>query len=177
MNLGIFKDLVEALTLLNGLKDAKIVEDYAIGGGHAITHYEVEFSSIDLDIFAIVISEDSLRILQPIYGYFTERGYKAKREHIYIGDVPIHILPNVSPLHNSAVEGASKVEVEGIPTKVIGVEHLIMLSLTSFRTTDKWRIRQLLSRANSGLLNGLLDRFDDEGNKLRTRYREVLAGS
>lgn len=155
----------------------KIIEDYAIGGGHAIIHHEVKYASIDLDIFAIVVGEDSLCMLQPIYEYFRERGHKAKQEHIYIGDVPIQIFPNVSPLHNNAVEEADKVEVGGITTKVIGVEHLIALSLIPFRKTDKWRIVQLLPKADNELLNKLLDRFSNEENQLYTRYQEVLASS
>jgi predicted nucleotidyltransferase len=175
--LGLTEELADALAILNELKDARIIEDYAIGGGHAIIHHEVEYASIDLDIFAIVVSEDSLRILQPIYKYFRERGYEEKREHIYVGNVPIQIFPNVSPLHNDAVKEADKVEVKGIPTKVIGVEHLIALSLIPFRQTDKWRIRELLAKANHELLNNILDRFGNEENQLHTRYQEVLAGS
>ena len=170
-------ELAEALTILNELKELKIIEDYAIGGGHAIIHHEVEYASIDLDIFAIVVSEDSLRMLQPIYKYFRERGYEEKKEHIYVGDVPIQIFPNVSPLHNNAVEEADKVEVEGVITKVIGVEYLIALSLIPFRQTDRWRIRELLAKADKELLGKIIDRFGDEENQLHTRYQEILAGS
>lgn len=170
-------EFAEALTILNELKDVGIIEDYAIGGGHAVIHHGVEYASIDLDIFAIVVSEDSLRMLQPIYEHFSKRGYKAKQDHIYVGNVPIQIFPNVSPLHNNAVEEANEVEIEEIATKVIGVEHLIALSLIPFRKTDKWRIIQLLPKANNELLNKLLDRFGNEENQLHTRYREVLAVS
>ncbi len=175
--MGLSEEFAEALTILNELKDVGIIEDYAIGGGHAIIYHEVEYASIDLGIFAIVVSEDSLRMLQPIYEYFRKRGHKAKQEHIYVGDVPIQIFPNVSPLHNNAVEEANKVEVGGISTKVIGVEHLIALSLIPFRKTDKWRIVQLLPKADNELLNKLLDRFGNEENQLHTRYQEILAGS
>lgn len=163
--------------MLNELKEEEIIQDYAIGGGLAIIHHNVEYASQDLDVFAIIISEDSFRILQPVYKYFRDRGHKAKKEHIYIGDIPIQIFPNVSPLHNNAVEEADKVEVGGIPTKVIGVEHLIALSLISFRPTDKWRIVQLLAEADKGRLNKILDRFDNEKYPLRTRYQKVLASS
>ena len=171
------EEFAEALTILNELKDMEIIEDYAIGGGHAIIYHNVEYGSIDLDIFAIVVGDDSLRILQPIYGYFREKGYRAKKEHIYVGDVPIQIFPNVSPLHNNAVEEANKVEIAGIPTKVIGVEHLIALSLIPLRQTDKWRIKQLLNKSDNGRLNTIIDRFSDEENQLHTRYKEVLASS
>ena len=175
--MGLTEELTEALILLNELKEVKVIEDYAIGGGHAIIHHNIEYASIDLDIFAIIVSEDSLSIMQPIYQYFRERGYEEEKEHIYIGDIPIQIFPNISPLHNNAVEEADKVEVGGISTKVIGVEHLIALSLIPFRPTDRWRIRELLTKADNELLNNILDRFDNEENTLRKRYQEVLAGS
>ena len=175
--MGLLGEFAEALTILNELKDVGIIEDYAIGGGHAIIYHGVEYASIDLDIFAIVVGKDSLRILQPIYKYFRERGHKTKQEHIYVGDVPIQIFPNISPLHNNAVKEADKVEVGGIPTKVIDVEHLIALSLIPFRQTDKWRIVELLAKADKELLGKIIDRFGNEENQLHTRYQEVLAGS
>jgi predicted nucleotidyltransferase len=175
--LGLLEEFAEALIALNDLKEREIIQDYAIGGGHAIIYHKVEYASVDLDIFAIIVSEDSFSMLQPVYNYFRERGHKAKKEHIYIGDIPIQILPNVSPLHNNAVEEAIKVEVGGIPTKVIGVEHLIALSLLAFRATDKWRIVKLLPKADKELLNRILDRFDNEENQLHPRYQKVLASA
>ena len=175
--MGLSGGLAEAITLLNELKDIRIIEDYAIGGGHAIIHHDVEYASIDLDIFAIVISEDSLRMLQPIYRYFRVRGHGIKGEHIYIGEVPIQIFPNVSLLHNNAVEEAEKVEVAGVQTKVIGVEHLIALSLIPFRKTDEWRIGELLKKADNKRLNAIIDRFGNEENQLHTRYQKVLASA
>ena len=173
----LLEELSGALIVLNELKEREIIQDYAIGGGHAIIYHQVEYASIDLDIFAIVVSEDSLRVLQPIYEYFFSRGYKAKGEHIYVGDVPIQIFPNISPLHNNAVEEADKVEVAGIPTKVIGVEYLIVLSLLPLRRTDIWRIKELLTKADKELLNKILNRFGNEENQLHTKYQKVLAGS
>lgn len=113
-------------------------------------------------------------MLQPVYKFFRGRGHKVKREHIWIGNIPIQIFPNVSPLHNNAVEEADEVEVGGIPTKVIGVEHLIVLALLPLRVTDKWRIVQLLAKANEERLIGIIDRFGNEENQLHKRYQEVL---
>ena len=170
-------ELAEALIALNQLKKKGVIEDYAIGGGHAVIYHQIPYSTFDLDILAIVGGEDSLRMLQPIYEYFREKGNKIEREHIYIGDMAVQILPNVSLLSNDAVEEAHKVEVEGIPTKVIRIEHLIALSLVAFRFKDKIRISQLIEKANKKLLNKIFDRFDNEESKLRKRYQEVLASS
>ena len=170
-------ELAGALKELNQLKEKGVIEDYAIGGGYATIYHGIPYSTYDLDIFAIISGEDSLRILQPTYQYFRDKGYKIKGEHIYVGDMPFQILPNISPLSVNAVEEAHRVELEGIPTKVIGVEHLIALSLVAFRWDDKSRIIKLLKRADRKSLNKILDRFGNEENQLHTRYREVLAGS
>jgi len=95
-------------------------------------------------------------------------------EHIIIGDMPIQILPNISPLHNTAVEEADKVEVGGVITKVIGREYLIALSLVAFRPTDKWRVVQLLKRSDTELLDRILSGFDNEDNQLCRKYEEIL---
>ena len=55
--------------------------------------------------------------------------------------------------------------------------HLIILALDTFRDRDKYRIRQLHKRADSNLLGGLLDRYDDENGKLHQRYKSILAGT
>lgn len=170
-------ELTEALVALNELKQRKIIQDYAIGGGYAGIYHEVVNASYDLDVFAIVLSQDSLRVLQPIYNFCDERGYKRKQEHIIIGDMPIQILPNISPLHNSAVEEAEVVKIDGVITKVIGREYLIALSLVAFRHKDKLRIVQLLGKADRLLLERILVRFDNEKDQLRRKYREVLGSA
>ena len=45
-------EISEALIALNQLKGKGIVEDYAIGGGHAVIYHQVPYSTYDLDIFA-----------------------------------------------------------------------------------------------------------------------------
>jgi len=167
-------ELIEVLKELNQLKEKGVIQDYAIGGGHALIYHEVSKSTYDLDIFAIIRSEDSLRILQPIYEYFRGKGHKVVGEHIIIDDMPVQILPNISPLSNNAVEEAHEVEIEGIPTKFIGAEHLIALSLVAFRQSDKERIRGLLGKANRESLDRILNRFDNEENQLCQRFQEVL---
>ena len=168
-------ELSEALIVLNQLKKKGVIEDYAVGGGHAVIYHQIPYSTYDLDIFAIISGEGGLDILHPVYKYFRENGYQIKGEHIYIGDMAVQILPNISPLSNSAVEEACKAEVDGIPTKVIGVEHLIALSLVAFRWKDKIRIINLLEKADKNLLEKVLNRFDNEENQLHTRFKEVLA--
>jgi len=103
-----------------------------------------------LDIFAILRSDDDYRA---IYQHFREKGNKIEEVFIYIEDIPVQILPNISPLYNEAVEQAHQIEIDGIPSKIARVEHLIVIALEAFRLKDKIRIAQLLEKANKGYLD------------------------
>lgn len=86
----------------------------------------------------------------------------------------VQILPDIGPLYNEAVREAEETEVAEIPTRVIGAEHLIALSLIPFRQTDKYRISRLIETADRKLLDKIIDRYDDEENQLRKRLKSVL---
>lgn len=166
--------LPEALGELNLLKEKGVIQDYAIGGGYAVIHYGVPYSSYDLDVFTILRNEADFHA---IYEYFREKGNKIEGIFIYIEDMPVQILPNISPLYNEAVEEAHKVTIEGVPSKIATVEHLIIIALEAFRAQDKYRILQLRGKVNKDSLEKILDRFDDAKGTLRKRYKKVLAGT
>ena len=166
--------LPEALGALNELKEKGVIQDYAIGGGYAVIYHNIPYSSYDLDIFAILRSDDDY---QAIYQHFREKGNKIEDVFIYIEDTPVQILPNISPLYNEAVEQAHQIEIDGVLSKIARVEHLIIIALEVFRLKDKIRIAQLLKKADKELLDKILDRFDDEKGTLRKRYESVLAGT
>lgn len=170
-------EVSEALIAFNQLKERGVIEDYAIGGGYAAIYHQIPYSTYDLDIFVIISGESGLDILHSVYKYFRENGYRIEGEHIKVGDTAVQILPNISPLSNNAVKEACKAKVDGIPAKVIGIEHLIALSLVAFRWKDKIRIINLLEKADKNLLKKVLDRFGNEENQLHQRYKEVLASS
>jgi predicted nucleotidyltransferase len=165
--------LPEALATLNELKEKEIIKDYAIGGGWAVIYHGVPYTTYDVDIFVMLKDESDYHRL---YDHFREKGNRIEDVYIYIGDMPIQFLPNyIKPLFNETIEQAHEIEIEGIPSKVARVEHLIVLALDAFRTTDKYRIIQLQEKANSDFLDKLLERFDDGESKLHKRYRQVLA--
>ncbi len=100
-------DIPGALGALNELKEKGVIQDYAIGGGYAVIYHNIPYSSYDLDIFAILRSDDDYRA---IYQHFREKGNKIEDVFIYIEDTPVQILPNISPLYNEAVEQAHQIE-------------------------------------------------------------------
>lgn len=168
-------ELAEALRILNQLKEKGVIEDYAIGGGYAVVYHTVPYSTYDLDIFVVLHNEADFHAL---YQYFKEKGNKIEDVYIYIGDMPVQFLPNyISPLFTETVQQAHEVIIEGIPSKVASIEHIIVLALDVFRAKDKIRIVQLLEKADRDLLDEILGRFDDEEGKLRARFKKVLANT
>ncbi len=165
--------LVETLKTLNQVKEKGIMQDYAIIGGYAVIYHAVPYSTYDLDIGVILRNEDDFHGL---YEYFRNKGNKIENVYIYINDMPVQFLPNyISPLYNEAIQQAHEILVEGVPSKVARVEHLIVMALEVFRAKDKYRIIQLLGKADNKRLNSIIRRFDNEEGKFRARYREILA--
>jgi predicted nucleotidyltransferase len=98
--------------------------------------------------------------------------------YIYIEDMPVQFLPSyVSPLWQSAIEEAHVIDFEGIKSKFVSLEYLILLLLTSFRPKDRLRIGNLLGKANKRLLISLMRRYDDEKKLLYDRYKKILASA
>lgn len=122
----------------------------------------------------VVLSSDN--DYHQLYEYFRNKGSKIEDVYIFIEDMPVQFLPNyISPLFNDAIEKATTVELEGVYSKFVSVEYLILLLLTSFRSKDKIRIQSLIERSDNNLLLSLIKRFDDEASKLHKRYKEILA--
>jgi hypothetical protein len=172
MKLSAFKSVLKRL---NALKKSGLIQDYAIGGGYAVIFHDVPYATYDLDIFVTITSGTPFTRLSPLYDHFRSKGANFKNEHILIDDIPVQFLTNdISPLVDDAIRTALTVDVEGVLTRVIRVEHLILLLLTAFRLKDRMRVKSLLGKADEALLKGLMEKFDDEKNTLRERYVKVL---
>lgn len=164
----------EAIAKLNHIKQLGLIRDYAIGGAYAVTLYDVPQATYDLDVFVILSPESDFGGL---YEHFRQNGATFNHEHIFIGDMPVQFFPNLGPLYDDAVERAQTIEFEGISTRFISIEHLILLLLTSFRPKDKIRIGRLLTKANNDTLLSLIERFDNDKKVLSKNYRKVLEGT
>jgi len=165
----------EVLVSLNTLKAEGIIQDYAIGGGYAAMFYDIPISTYDLDVLVMLPTENDYHRL---YEHFRRIGAKIENIYIFIEDMPVQFLPNyISLLFNSAIEEANTVDFEGVSSRFVSVEYLVLLFLTSFRLKDKIRIQSLLNKANKNWLLSLIQRFDNDKNILYERYQKVLAGT
>lgn len=165
----------EVLADLNSLRETGIIKDYAIGGGYAVTFYDVPIMTYDLDVFVVLGSEDAYHNL---FEHYRHRGNKIEEVYIYIDDIPVQFLPSdISPLSDVAVKEAHEIDFEGVKGRIIKKEHLIALLLTAFRPKDIIRIRSLIDKVNKASLEALLRKFDNEKDQLYKRYKKVLAGA
>ena len=167
--------LKKVLATLNELKKDGIIQDYAIGGGYAVMHYDAQQSTYDLDVLVLLSTEDDYHNL---YEHFLAKKARIENVYIFIEDMPVQFLPSyISPLFYNAIKEAKRVKLEGLYSKFVSAEYLILLLLTSFRKKDRVRIRKLLGRVNRDTLLGLIKRFDNEQRVLSERYKRVLANT
>lgn len=164
--------LKEAIIELNSIKQEGIIADYAIGGGYAVMYHSIELSTYDLDVFILLEREEDYG---RIFEYFKNKGTHVENIYIYIESMPVQFLPSyISPLCENAVKEAQHTHIEGVPCRLIGIEYLMLLLLTSYRPKDILRIEKLSEKANNKKLDILFRRFDDEKKTLFERYKKVL---
>lgn len=164
--------MIEALKIINTLKKAGLIKDYAIGGGYALNYYLEPILTFDLDIFILI---DTEKDYFELYKYFRNKRYKIENVYILIGGLPVQFLPSyISPLIEEAIRKAKRIKIEDQYAKILSVEYLIGTFLSAFRPKDKMVIPQLLEQADKKLLNNILKRFNNEKTPLDKRLKRIL---
>ena len=149
------------MAVLNQLIKERLIEDYAIGGGIAAIFYIEPILTYDLDVFIRLQKQDGLQSLSPIYRYLENKGYSVENEQVVIEKIPVQFLPAFNELLIDAVSKANKIDYEGIPTKVMSVEHLLAIMLQASRAKDRERFFKVMEEAKTDrdFLDGILNRF------------------
>lgn len=155
----------ETIEVINGLKKAGLILDYAIGGAVGVLRWVEPFFTRDLDVFIVLPQQDrekDLISLSPLYEYLGQKGYKEwKGQWIIIAGIPVEFIP-ASGLSREAVDEAVEVEYEGVKAKVMIPEYLIALLLKAGRDKDMMKIKMLMDEAevDEGRLNKILTKYD-----------------
>ena len=136
----------KTLKFIKELKEKKVLKDFSIGGGIAALYYIEPLLTYDLDIFFIPI-KDGIDVLAPIYQYLKEKGFKAKKEHVWIEGVPVQFIPVYNELVKEAVQHSGEVKYGRIKTRVLGLEYLIAVMLQTFRPKDRERLVKIFEEA------------------------------
>ena len=145
---------------LNGLKEAGVIRDYALGGATAVLFYAEPTRTYDVDVFVSVTqSRGSFLVsLAPIYDWARSRGFAEEAEHIFIHGVPVQFLAPHNALAEEAVASARTLDYEGTPVRVIGPEHLAALAFQTGQARHRERGWLLMESEtfDSEKLRGLL---------------------
>ncbi len=142
----------ETIKVINSIRQAGIITDYAIGGAFAMLFYTEPQETFDIDIFVHFPQGDSPIItLDPLKEYLEENGHTIQGEHFFIHGIPVQFLA-VGGLTEDALNNAVVRSFDEVSTKVFTMEHLAAIMVSLRRPKDKTRLALLLG----------LDEFDHE---------------
>ncbi len=132
------------IELLNEMKQAGVIQNYAIFGAMAQMRYTEPVATLDADVLVLLKDAAAIDVLGPIYRFCRERGCRPREEAILVGDWPVQFIPTFSTLTEEAVREAEIGEIEGQPARVVTARHLAVIALSVGRAKDHARILALL---------------------------------
>ena len=130
--------------LLNDMRSAGVVQEYALFGAIAQMRYTEPVATVDADVLVVVPPPDRPDVLHGIYEFCAAKGYRPEGEAISVGAWPTQFIPVFSPLTREAVEQAETADFEGVPFRVVGADYLAVIALSVGRAKDLTRILALL---------------------------------
>jgi hypothetical protein len=152
--------LAEILEAANGLVEAKIIKDYALGGALAAIVYTEPFTTYDADIFFIPVGKGLDVGIPKIYARLKKLGWKEKDEHILCKGFPVQFLA-ARGLTEEAVQRATRIKFAGVSAKTFSAEHIVAIAASVGRHKDLDRIEKLSkqTKLDRRRLNAILKRY------------------
>ena len=142
----------EALRVINEMRDAGIIGNYAIGGAVGAIFYLEPIDTRDVDVFVALPRSPggSLLTLGPIYDYLLGRGFHTHQEYIVMHGWPVQFVPPGDALVEEALSEAGEHEYDELRVRVFTAEHLAAICLAVGRSKDHSRLVKFL---DEGVLN------------------------
>ena len=155
----------EVLSVLDEMRQAGIVDKYAIGGAFAAILHNEPISTIDLDIFFFFKEKQSSRVLSldPIYEFAKGHGFSFDHEFINIhGWLVQFVEASHSKLWAEAIENALSLSIDSRDAFVIDKEHLVAMWLFAGRAKDYQKIAMFVDAniLDNARLTKILERHD-----------------
>ena len=114
--------------------------------------YAEPVATYDLDVFVVLPAiRSGLLTLTPTYDALRQRGHDPKDEHVIIDGISVQFRPAYNPLLEEALEHARTVEMAGVSTCVLRIEHLICVSIQAGRSKDRERVQLLMEEGHVDL--------------------------
>ncbi len=150
-----------ALQTINDLEREGLIGRHAIGGAMALLFHDEPVVTYDLDIFCVLPQTGLLVNIEPIYAALKARGFPAEAEAVVIGGVPVQLLPAYNDLVAEALDRAESRTFEGVPVRVLSLEHLMAIMLQTNRPKDRERLAMLAGNeaVDRERLNDILLRY------------------
>ena len=126
------------------MRAAGVIEDYALFGAIAQMRYTEAVATLDVDVLVVVPAPERLDVLEGIYRFCADLGYRSEGESIVVGVWPTQFVPVFSPLTQAALEDAETDDFEGLPVRVVRADYLATIALSVGRSKDFLRILALL---------------------------------
>lgn len=134
----------ELAQLLNGMREAGVISNYALFGAVAQVRYTEPVTTLDAGVLVTVPGPEGLDKLAPIYQFCAARGYHPEGEAIRVGAWPLQFVPVFNLLTRQALEQADTADFEGVPFRVVRAAHLAVIALSVGRAEVFTRILALL---------------------------------
>lgn len=134
----------EVAKLVNAMRGAGVVTDYALLGAAAQMRYTEAVATFDADVLIALPSPERLDAPGPLDQFCAERGWQPEAEAIRVEAWPVQFIPVFSPLTQEALTLAETVDFDGVPLRVVRADHLAVIALSVGRGKDHARILALL---------------------------------
>ena len=136
-----------ALQVINDLEREGLIRAHAIGGAMALLFHDEPVATFDLDIFCDLPSNGLFVTLEPLYAALLARGGRPEAEAIVIGGVPVQFIPAYNELVAEALAQAEEKSFDGVPARVLRLEHLMAIMVQTNRPKDRQRLAMLAGNA------------------------------
>jgi hypothetical protein len=136
--------LKDVFRVLEQMRETGVVTNYAIGGATAVLFYAEPTRTYDVDVFIMLPPRTEATSLAPLYDWAKLKSILVEGEHLMIEGVPVQLLPAYNALVEEAVTEAVVHDYEGVPVRVVGPEHLVVLALQAGGARRRERAWQLL---------------------------------
>jgi hypothetical protein len=134
----------ELAELLNAMRNAGVISEYALFGATAQMRYTEPVATFDADVLISLPEPDRLDLLAPVYEFCAQRGHVPEGEAIRVGEWPAQFIPVFDDLTREAIERAQTTDYEGVPFRVVDPAHLAVIALSAGRAKDAARVLALL---------------------------------
>lgn len=137
--------IAPVLKVINKLRDHRLLEDYAIGGGIAVLYYTEPVLTYDFDVICVFPEIGLLVDPSPVFEYLRGEGYVfGEADYVAIEGIPVQFIPASKGLVEEALKNAVSVMISGVATKILTVEYLVAIMLQLNRPKDRAKIDVLI---------------------------------